>query len=165
MSDPRNRVLTFMFLIVLPLLGSASAANVYITPDGTSQGRCTINPHTPQWFNNSSNWGSGAGQIGPGTTVLICGSFLSSTPGATLLTIQGSGISGNPITLLFDTNASLTNSTYWGYGSSDGGAIFGSSKSYITINGGTTGLIQNTGNGTGLAYEMPSSGVSFLGGS
>jgi parallel beta-helix repeat protein len=53
----------------------------------------------------------------------------------------------------------MTNSAYFG------SAIALSGKSYITINGGTNGLIQNTGNGTGLAYANPSGGIGVTNGS
>lgn len=147
-------------------LALGQATNVYVTPSGTVTGNCPSGtasaPNlTAAQFSTSGNWGTGTGKIGAGTTVLICGAFTSSTANATLLLIQGSGSSGSPITLLFDTNASLTNSSYWGFVNNGGGAISGGSQSYITINGGTNGLIQNTGNGTGLANEQPSTAIAF----
>ena len=156
----RNPLFATMFLFAFSVAGFSSAARVYITPDGSSQGDCSTNPHTPQWFNSPSNWGSGSIQIGPGTTVLLCGTFNDSVPGDTLLYAQGSGASGSPITILFDSGASLTNTNYWG----TRGAIFLGYYGYFVINGGTNGVIQNTGNGTGLANQQTSYGIYARGG-
>ena len=43
-------------------------------------------------------WGGGSTQIGPGTTAHICGTITGSA-GAVAFTFQGSGTSGNPVTL------------------------------------------------------------------
>lgn len=130
-----------------------SATKVYITQSGSPAGNCTANVQTPAFFNSSSNWGSGASQIGPGTTVLICGTFTGAA-GATEFTFQGSGANGNPVTLQFDSGAVLT-APYW----SGSGAISCSNHQYIVVNGGTNGLIENTANGTGLANQQTSGGV------
>jgi hypothetical protein len=135
---------------------SAQASNVYITADGGGSGVCTNNTHPPSWFNNSGNWGSGSTQIGPGTVVHLCGSFNDSTPNDTLLTFQGSGTSGHPVTLLFESGTTLTNTNYWGDYS---GAILSDGKSYITVDGGTNGLIQNTGNGTAFPNKHDTKGL------
>jgi hypothetical protein len=126
-------------------MGFGSAANIYITQDGSSQGACTANVQTPAFFNDQANWGTGASQIGPGTTVLLCGTFTSSEQGGNLLTTQGNGSSGNPITILFDTNAQLNSTGWWGSASGSGpgtGAIT-ILNDFITVNGGANGLIQN----------------------
>jgi hypothetical protein len=128
---------------------SAQASDVYITPDGSGQGVCTNNPHNPAWFNSGANWGTGGAQIGPGTTVHLCGTFNGSA-GSTLLTFQGNGANGNPITVLFESGAQL-NAPYWGAGN---GAINVSGRSFITIDGGTNGTIQNTANGDQLANRQ-----------
>src|SRR3984893_17134985 len=94
-------------------VASAQASNVYITPDGGGNGICTNNTHPPSWFNNSGNWGNGATQIGPGTIVHLCGTFVGAQ-GATMLTAQGSGSSGNPVTILFESGANLTSPAWSG---------------------------------------------------
>jgi len=149
-----RRLCVLAAFAVLPAVGSAfaSAPNIYITQSGSATGNCTANVQTPAFFNNSSNWGSGANQIGPGTTVLICGTF-SGTGGATEFTFQGSGVNGNPVVLKFDTGAQLT-APYW----SANGAINCSNLSYILVDGGTNGIIQNTANGTSLANQQSSTG-------
>ena len=160
----------FELLVLMALLfvalcsapsSSAQASDVYITPDGSGQGVCTNSPQTPAWFNNSGNWGTGANQIGPGTTVHLCGTFTGAA-GATLLTFQGNGASGNPVTLLFEAGATLT-APYWG--SSGSAAINTNGKSNLVIDGGSNGTIQNTANGTGLANQQASSAVHISGAS
>ena len=154
------------FLVLMLVVAAAvpacfgSATSIYITQSGSPSGSCTTNVQTPAFFNTSSNWGSSASQIGPGTTVLICGTFAGSA-GATEFTFEGSGSSGSPVTLKFDTGAVLT-APYW----SANGAISCSSKQYIVVNGGTNGLIENTDNGStasGLDYHQASAG--FVGNS
>ncbi len=168
----------FSFILGFLLLISASAAfgsatNVYITQSGSASGNCllrrlrrhhvyiqsapTSNVQTPAFFNNANNWGSGATQIGPGTTVLICGTFTGSA-GATEFTFQGSGNSGNTVTLKFDTGVVLS-SPYW----SANGAINCNNLSYITVDGGSNGTIQNTANGTNLANRQTSAGFAGSG--
>lgn len=142
------------FILVFSALAFSSATNVYITPNGSGQGACTSSPQTPAWFNNPANWGSGATQIGPGTTVTICGAFTGSA-GSTEFTFQGSGSSGNPITLLFDTGTTLS-APYW---SGTSGAINFSGLSWITIDGQNNGQIANTSNGDGLANRQTSIGI------
>jgi hypothetical protein len=148
-----------VFGLAAVTLSSASATNVYITPDGSSQGACTGLAHPPSWFNTSSNWGSGAMQIGPGTTVHLCGT-VTGAAGSTALTFQGNGSSGSPITLLFEAGAQL-NSPYW---SSSNGAIDVSGRSWVVVDGGTAkGIIQDTANGTGLGNHANTTGIQANG--
>src|ERR1700681_2148753 len=101
-KSPRNPLLAVIFVLAFSALGFSSATNVYITPNGSSQGACTTSPQTPAWFNSSSNWGSGASQIGAGTTVHLCGTI------TTALTFQGSGTSSSPVTLFFESGAMVS---------------------------------------------------------
>ncbi len=134
MTSPRNTVVAIMFVFAFSVYGFSQAANVYITPNGTSQGVCTTNPQTPAWFNNSANWGNGGSQIGPGTTVHLCGTF-SFGSGATGLSAQGSGASGSPITILFEAGTILQAPDF----GSGGAAIRLDGANYITVDGGGTG--------------------------
>jgi hypothetical protein len=140
----------------------AQASDIYIAQSATGKnsGQDCANAFAYTFFNKPGNWGTNSGQIGPGTTVHLCGVFVDSTPGDTLLSFQGSGSSGSAITLLFEPDSSLTNTAYWG--SNTAGAIQVNARSYLVIDGGPNGLIQNTGNGTGLTYEHNSSGVVAL---
>jgi hypothetical protein len=127
---PPNSLLAIMFVFAFSALGFSSATNVYITPNGASQGNCTTSPQTPAWFNSAANWGGAANQIGPGTTVLLCGTI--TTP----LTFQGSGSSASPVTVIFDTGAMINPSAC---SSGTGSACLSAAgKSYIIVDGGTT---------------------------
>jgi hypothetical protein len=145
------------------LPASASISNIYIgeNPTGTEDGSSCTNQKAVSYFNTAGNWGSGSGQIGPGTTVHLCGTFTAAPGTSGYLTTHGNGASGNPITILFEANALLT-ATYWG------GPAISIGNSYVTLNGGTNGTIQATANGTNLAYQngsgecIYSSGASNL---
>jgi hypothetical protein len=75
----RSLVAIFFICLIAAPLAFGSASNIYITQSGAASGNCTGNVQTPAFFNNASNWGSGSSQIGPGTTVLICGAFTGSS--------------------------------------------------------------------------------------
>lgn len=149
---PRNLLLLILFAFGTGGVSAfGSAANVYVTSTGAAAGNCPSGSTTfaPAQFSNSSNWGSGANQIGPGTTVLLCGT-ITGTAGSTLLTLQSSGSSGNPITLTFDAGASLQ-APYF----SQNGALNVNGQTHITINGGTNGSIMAMANGTAGATNCP----------
>ena len=134
----------------------AAAKDFYIaqTPAGNQSGLNGCgNAATVAWFNNASSWGLGTLQIGPGTTVHLCGTF-TGTPGQQLLTVRANGTAASPITIKFETGAKLA-APYWSWS----GAINVSGRSFITIDGGGSGIIQNTANGTGLAYQQQSRAI------
>lgn len=133
------------------------ATDYYIAQNvvGVDTGADCSNAHSSSWFNTSGSWGAAAGQIKAGDTVHLCGTY-TGTAGQMGLTFQGSGTSGSPITLKFESGAQMT-SPYWG--NENAGAINASSRSYIVIDGGTNGVIQNTANGTNLTYHLGSNGV------
>jgi hypothetical protein len=135
----------------------AQATNIYITPDGGGTSVCTSNTHPPSWFNNSANWGSNSSQIGPGTIVHLCGTF-SGGLNSNMLSAQASGSNGNPVRILFESGAKLTSPAWSG----TAGAIDISDHSYIVVDGGTEGVIQNTANGTLLANHQASSVGVYL---
>ncbi|MFZ1007501.1 MAG: hypothetical protein WAN65_11725, partial [Candidatus Sulfotelmatobacter sp.] len=160
MNGPRKFLLIVASILTFTPLMFSSATNVYITPNGGPQGSCTSNTQNPAWFNNASNWGSGNTQIGPGTTVTICGTF-TGAPGSTEFIFQGNGSNGSPVTLLFDTDAQL-NASYWAPSSGGkgcGGAICMYNRSYVTVDGGSNGTIQNTANGDALGNRSNSEGI------
>lgn len=149
-------------------------ANLYITQSGSGGGTSCADPLSAAFFNNASNWGSSA-TIAPGTTVHLCGTFTGSA-GGTMLAFQGSGTSGNPITVFAEPGAVLT-APYWANGGSGhGGAINPNGQNYINIIGGpacgfnvatrttTTcnGIIRNSANGTGLANQQGSLGIEVF---
>lgn len=146
-----------------------SASNIYITQNGSPSGSCTSNVQTPAFFNNSSNWGNGSSQIGPGTTVLLCGTFTFAA-GASGFTFNGSGTSTQPIIIQLDTDTVLQAPYFGGVGV--GGpcgpapcpaAITDFGYQNVIIDGGTNGIIQNTNNGTNLANRQQSTGVYVKG--
>ncbi len=146
----------FMLLFTVALFSTAATAKeLYVAQNSTGGGTgsdCS-NAHPVSWFNSSSNWGSANGQISAGDTVHACGTF-NGAAGSTAFTFQGSGGSGSPITLLLETGAVLT-SPYW----SSNGAIDTNNKTWLVIDGGSNGLIQNTANGTNLGNHQTSMGV------
>ncbi len=143
-------ILAAAVLSGLTAIGASAQANdVYLTPDGGGNGVCTSNVHTPSWFSNSGNWGSGGSQIGPGTTVHLCGTFNASAGADAYLQFQGSGTNGNPITLLWESGA-VVQAPY--FSSVHGGIDLGG-QSWIVLDGGSNGIIQNTSNGTGRSYQ------------
>ena len=87
-----KRVYFFLFFVLL-FARISHAENIYISQSGTGAGASCSNPRSASWFNTSGNWGSGAGQINGGDTVYLCGTITSD------LTMQGSGSSGNVITI------------------------------------------------------------------
>lgn len=131
------------FLVLQP---TASANAVYLaqTAAAGASGSSCGSAFAYTYFNTSSNWTSGTPsgtQIGPGTTVHLCGTITAAPGSSNFLVFQGGGTSGNTLTLLFEPNAVLQ-ATYW-----SGNAIFSTGNSYITVNGGTNGIIQATNNG------------------
>ena len=158
-------VLTLSFLALATSSAFASASNIYIAQNGAgaADGSSCANARAVAFFNTSGNWGAGTTQVGPGTTVHLCGTFVGS-PSTTLLTFQGSGTAGNPVSVLFEPGAILTN-TNW----SQSGAIYsGGTRSYIVVDGGTAngnpqGIIRNTNNGSAGTYanQTDSGGVYF----
>lgn len=166
-------ILASLLSLAFPLLVSASAVNVYISESGAGSangtsagnaGSCGGSGQTGcSFFNNGSNWGTGANQIGITTnctTVWIEGTIHAVAGAVNYLTFQGAGTTGCPITLKFDTAAVLT-ATYWSGPAIDDG------QSWTVIDGNSLqGTIQATANGTSLANHQDNGfGVELGGGS
>lgn len=148
-----RKVLSVLALVAASLLGvaSANAKAFYISgtsSSSTAGGTSCSNALSVAWFNNPYSWGSASHQISPGTTVFLCGAF-NGHAGQQLLSVHGSGTSTSPITIKFLTGTTLS-APYW----SGSGAIYMQGRSYIVVDGGTNGIIQNTANGTGRAYHQ-----------
>lgn len=137
--------------LLLSLFGATNA--VYISQAGGGAGTSCGSPKDPSYFNSSGNWsGSPTGiQIGPDTTVHICGTI------TTILTFQGSGTSGHVVTLLAESGAILTQPA--------GTLINLNGQHDIQLNGGTNGIIQNTANGVNLANQVNVQAVQASGAS
>ncbi|HUC01487.1 MAG TPA: putative Ig domain-containing protein [Candidatus Paceibacterota bacterium] len=153
------------FLLINNQSAHAAASNVYIAQSaaGSGNGSSCANAYAYSFFNSSGNWGSGASQIGPGTTVHVCGT-ISVGANQEALVFNGSGTSGSPITLYFESGAVLTSPEWPADGS--GGAIDLGSHSYVTVNGNggtngmTEGVIQATSNGDSNAHCISGSCTS-----
>src|ERR1700722_4423412 len=95
---PLRLTLSTTAVALLCLAVSCSPAcgkDIYIsqTIAGAANGSSCANAYPATYFNTSGNWGPGASQIGPGTTVHLCGTI--STP----ISAQASGTMGSPITI------------------------------------------------------------------
>jgi hypothetical protein len=189
-NGPRRFLYVVIAIFTFTALGFSSASTFYITRDGAGSkngsslanaAACDSTPGVAQStcaaFNNSSNWGSGSNQIGPGTVVHLGGDgvAITATAGASgYLAFQRSGTSGNVIELLFDSGFSSSglNAPYWCC-ALGGGAISLNGNQYVLIDGGTSqpcgwntatnasegtcnGTIQATANGDGLTYQQES---------
>lgn len=137
--------------VVFGSCSSSSGPSIYVSQAGTGNGSSCSSAQSAAWFNNGSNWGTGTGQIGPGVSVDICGTI------STTLTAQGSGTSGDPITIAFQSGAILEQPIC----SSGTGCLNISNVNYITVNGENTGTIENTANGTNLANQASSTLVQM----
>jgi hypothetical protein len=138
----------FAFLLFALPVGAKDFYIAQNAAGGRSGLHSCLNASTVSWFNNSASWGTGSLQIGPGTSVHLCGTF-TGTPGQQLLTVRGDGTSTSPITIKFESGAKLT-APYWAWS----GAINAAGRRYIVIDGGGSGVIQNTASGTTLQYQQ-----------
>jgi hypothetical protein len=152
----------------LSFLYIGRAENIYIaqTAQGTGSGADAADAKAVSFFNASGNWSSPAkvaGKIGPGDTVFLCGTI------STALAVQAGGTPGNVITVLFANGAKMSAPTWNSQAAIDIG-----NNSYVTVDGGATGIIGGHGgnpalangiiesiaNGTGLATTNDDKGVS-----
>ncbi|MDQ1471877.1 MAG: hypothetical protein QOJ99_3357 [Bryobacterales bacterium] len=127
-------VCVFRRTVLLSIAGaSLCSADIYVAQNtsGSNTGQDCTNAFPVSWFNNSGSWGAGNAQITPGTVVHLCGVI------STNLTVQGSGANGAPVTLRFEPNARLSQPA-------GGPFINMSNRSYIVVDGGTNGIIENT---------------------
>jgi pectate lyase len=148
----RNKILIVMFLLApsFAISTQAQAPHVYVTQTGSSVGNCTGTPLlSAAGFNNQASWGTGSNQIGPGTTVLLCGTI------TTELNAHGSGTATSPILIQFDTNAMISLPVC----DNSNGCLYIGGISHIIIDGGSNGIIQDTANGTAGANHLPSFGI------
>jgi len=170
--------LLLVSVILIAAASFATANDIYIaqSAQGADSGADCGDAHAYSFFDTGSNWGSGASQIGPGTTVHLCGTFNMSAGASGILTFQGSGSSGSPVTVQFEAGANAT-APYWGAG----GFIAENGKSNIVIDGSPTatpcgyvnsqdvacnGIIQATANGASLASHVGNGhGIQLSGGS
>jgi hypothetical protein len=136
-------------LLAVVFAGSARAASsdVYISQSGggTGDGSSCANAKPVSFFNSGSNWG---GTIGAGTTVHLCGTI------TTGLTAQGNGSSGNPITIQWESGASVSVCNTIG-------AVQLPSRQWLVLDlGGNSAAITCPNNGTGLGSQTIATGIT-----
>jgi hypothetical protein len=131
-----------------PAAQAAPLNSVFIAQSqaGAGDGSSAANAKPVAFFNTPANWGTGASQIGPGTTVHLCGTI------STELTAQGSGTAEAPLVILFEPEARISLPT----SDTTNGCLKVSNRSHLVIDGGKNGIIENTDNGTDLKFHVPS---------
>ena len=131
--------------------------NLYLAQSaaGTQDGSGCGNAIAVSFFNTLANWGDGTNQIDQGTTVHLCGTI------TTALAFQTGGASGSPVTLIFESGAVMTSAAW------NTTAISGGGFSWLVLDFGSNGIIQNTANGTTgtFANSLASIAVDFSGSS
>jgi hypothetical protein len=152
-----SRRQVIIFTVVFAAIGgylifkslAAGASNIYIAQSatGAGDGGSCASAKAASFFNTAGNWGTGPTQIGPGTTVHLCGTITSS------LTVQGSGAAGSPITILFEPNAKISEPVC-------GDCMTLDNRNYITVDGGTNGIVESNNNGTNKANHASSTAIS-----
>lgn len=141
-------LLCALFLFALP--ARASLASVYVgqAAAGGDTGANCANEHAITFFTTAGNWGAGGAQIGQDTNVHLCGTITS------VLTALGSGATGHPITITWETGASMTACDITGSFRLTG-------RSFIAMDlGGNSTAITCPNNGIGLATAINAIGIS-----
>jgi hypothetical protein len=138
----RNKALLLGVAIVV-MIGMAKGESIFIaqTAQGSDNGVNPANAHAAAWFNTAGNWDVGTGKISPGDTAHLCGTITTS------LIAQGNGINGSPITILFETNAKLSQPYC-------AACLSINNRSYLVVDGGTNGIIESNDNGTTLGNHQ-----------
>lgn len=159
----KRRLIILLLLLATPVL----AEDLYIADAaaGLGDGSSCANALAKTFFNTAANWGAGAGKISAGDTVHVCSTITCSSISTNGLTTQAAGTSGNVITVKLETGAVMSCGVW---GANDGTAATGGAitinHDYITVDGGTNGIIKNTANGEGLANSVVTAAVTFSGG-
>ena len=176
MSKQRSRPAVFVLLgMVVALVGglaqpSIAAAGqkrltllavrrhrIYVDEHGSGSGRGSTcaNAHSVAWLDSPHSWRATGGPIGPGTVVQLCGRL--SSP----VTLHGSGVRGKPITILFGPGARIGMRACPGSGI---GCLDTDGNHYLTLDGGTDGVIESSANGTtGATHVGDATGIWAMG--
>jgi len=128
--------------LAVPSLG----ADIYFGPTsaGSNNGTSCANRYA---YNDATNGidGTGTASWVAGNTLHLCAGTWTGGNAQQWILTRGSGASGNPITITFEAGAVLS-APYHAYTAYHGAVTI--QNSYITVDGGTNGIIQNTANGT-----------------
>lgn len=146
-----------IFLLVILSCFPALATNaVYIaaTSAGGNTGVDCADAKALSYFNTAGSWSATPTgiQIGPDTTAHLCGTFTASAAADSYIQFQASGSSGHPVILLWESGA-VVQAPYF---SAAHGAVDLNGKSFLTLDGGTNGVLKNTANGSSLANQQAS---------
>lgn len=129
---------------MLVILANAGlSADFYVSQNSSGDGSGSSSDNCKPVSVVNASW-----PASPGDIVHLVGTITNS------LTIGGSGNYGNPVTVLFETGSKISAPFF------SSGAIYLSGKSNIVIDGGSTGLIEATGNGTGMNFQTNSVGIA-----
>jgi hypothetical protein len=141
------RLIKILLLLLLLIPSCGFSADLYIgqSTAGDDSGSSCANQKAISYLT-----GSWAGKVAAGDTVHLCGTLTSQ------LVIGASGTSGNLITIKFESGAKFS-APYW----STTGAIYMASKSYITVDGGANGIIENTDNGSALGNQAATAAMQL----
>lgn len=149
---------------------SINAKDIYISQsgDGTQDGTSAGNAKPLSFLNSIYSWGyapaygwssSDASLIQPGDNVHLVGT-INAPAGGFIVGLRGSGTNGGPIKVIFETNAKISvpalSDLYGGggpFGDTPNNLIYGSQCSYMTIDGGSNGILEATDNGTTNTYH------------
>jgi hypothetical protein len=121
---------------------NVNATTFYLAQTATGDGSGSSTGNRMALATINSSWTLSAGDV------LSLGGTLTNQ-----LTIGASGTAGNPITIYFEPNAKLS-VTNWPLG-----AIRVNTQNYISIDGGSNGVIEATATGSGLTYQTGSMGI------
>ncbi len=137
--------------LLLALAAISPAKDIYLAQRaaGRGDGSDCANAFAYTFFNGAGNWGRAAAQIGPGTTVHLCG-VITTFNGSSYdyLTFRGSGTDAQPITLKWEPSARLSVPTC-----GSGSCILFSGRSYLVLDGGGDGVVEETDNGSTLSHQ------------
>ena len=139
----KRLIIVSICMMLFPFICFAEDIYISETLQGANTGTDCSNSHSTSWLNTSGNWANPkeSGKIGPGDTAHLCGTI------TTQLTTKASGNSGSLITILFESGAKYSNTTW-----TASTAAITINKNYITLDGGTNGIIEATDNGTTSAF-------------
>ncbi len=115
------------------------------TAAGSGNGSSCANAAAVSTLSTSKKWTAG-------NVIGLCGTITST------ITAEGSGTSGNPITVDWEPGASVSQADC-----SSNGCFNTNGQSYLTLNGGSNGAIQATANGSGLANQQAGYGLNASG--
>lgn len=102
---------------------------------GTADGSSCANAAAVSTLSTATHWTAG-------NIIGLCGTITSS------ITAQASGTSGNPITVYWEPGAKISQAVC-----PSTGCFNTNSKTWLTLDGGTNGIIESTDNGTTLGHQ------------